>query len=302
MTSLKKLKNVTTKTTNQLLIGGHLSVAGGFPIALQRTVQIGGNTLQIFSSSPRSWAPRIVSETEIKEFVRLKQELGIDPIYFHASYLINLADGGDLGQKSVGSLIFELNLAAKLGIKGSIIHLGSFNRDGTSYATLIANCREVLDQTPGNTLFIIENAGSRKIGLTLEEIGRIIKDLSSDRVRVCLDTCHMHAAGFDVSTHVKFDVFFKEFDQKIGLEKLEVFQVNDSKFALRAYRDRHENIGMGTIPPETFHLLLTDPRTKSKPFILETPGFDHNGPDKENVQRLQVLAKQVNLGTIKLST
>ncbi len=285
------MKNATTKTTDSpRLIGGHLSITGGLTTSIRKTVEIGGNCLQIFSSSPRSWAPRNVDNAEITEFVRSKKELGIDPVYFHASYLINLADKEEIGQRSVNSLIFELNLAAKIEVRGSIVHLGSYSNGHADYETLIKNCKTVLAKTPAETLFIIKNAGSRKIGMTIEEIGRIVRDLQSSRVRICLDTCHLHAAGFDLATERKFDVFFKEFDKKIGLGRLELLQVNDSKFGFGEFRDRHENIGAGTIPPETFHLLLTDERTKSKPFILETPGFDHQGPDLRNIEALLCLA------------
>src|SRR3989338_10555643 len=163
-------------------LGAHQSISGGYSEALKRIKNIGGNCLQIFSSSPRGWNFAKPTEDEIKQFIDLKAKSNIDPIYFHATYLINLADDSRIGHMSKMSLISEMNLAPKLGIKGSIIHLGSFKEkkqlpienyliddrpQDNKYKVLIANIREILDKTPKESLFIIENAGNRKIGQTL---------------------------------------------------------------------------------------------------------------------------------------
>lgn len=295
MTNLQKLRNDTTKITKKsVTIGGHLSISGGHVNALHKTKEIGGNCLQLFSSSPRNWAVTPPTKEQIQEFVDAKHKLEIDPIYFHASYLINLADNGPTGEKSVQTLIDELQLAKKMKVKGTIIHLGSFKLkeerpSDTHYDVLFRNINIVLQNTPEETLFIIENAGNKKICCSLKELGFIVKELNNPRVKVCLDTCHLYAAGYDLSTLEKFAAYFTEFEKKVGLENLEVFQINDSKDPLGSFRDRHENIGEGEIPLETFRLLLTDKRTRNKPFILETPGFDKNGPDKRNIETLKQL-------------
>lgn len=272
------------------LIGAHLSIAGGFTNALNKTTEIGGNCLQIFSSSPRQWQRYPVSEEAITSFKSLRDTENIDPIYFHASYLVNLADENYIGERSRSALITELQLASRMGVKGSIIHLGSFKDNAKNYDILFKNILDILQNTPKHTLFIIENAGNKKIGANLEEIAFIIKNLNNPRVKVCLDTCHLFASGYDVSTKELFEKYFSEFDKSIGIDRLELFQINDSKDTLGSFRDRHENIGEGTIPPETFRLLLTDQRTRNLPFLLETPGFDKNGPDLENVNRLKSFA------------
>lgn len=277
------------------LIGAHLSIAGGFTNALIKTTEIGGNCLQLFSSSPRQWQRYPVSEEAIASFVSLKTTENIAPIYFHASYLVNLADENVIGERSRHALIAELNIAAKMGVKGTIIHLGSFKENVKNYDILFKNISEILKSAPNETLFIIENAGNKKIGATLDEIAFIVKNLASPRVKVCLDTCHLFASGYDLSTEALFEKYLSEFDALIGIDRLELFQVNDSKDALGSFRDRHENLGEGTIPPETFRLLMTDPRTKNLPFILETPGFDKNGPDRENVNRLRSFASTPTL-------
>src|SRR3989344_2809444 len=230
-------------------LGAHQSIAGGYTQALERIKNIGGNCLQIFSSSPRGW-----SFTKLDEVQR--------------------------------SLFLERN--AELKIKGSIIHLGSF-KDMPDMPTLVNNIIEVLKKTTEESLFIIENAGNNKIGKDLKEIAEIINQVNNPRVRVCLDTCHLHAAGYDFTTSEKLDKFIIEFDKLIGLKKLELFHINDSKDPFNSGRDRHENIGRGSIGLKTFKLLLNHPITKHLPFIIETPGFDENGPDKQNLDILKSL-------------
>lgn len=285
-------------------VGGHLSVAGGYHNALTKTKEIGGNCVQIFSSSPRSWQPFVPTDEIITKFVETKKQLEIDPVYFHASYLINLANPDWGGSQSVTTLIQELTLAQKMGVKGTIIHLGSFKNkparnamqsvaggEGSAtqeqYSVLFKNISKVLENTPTDTLFIAENAGNRKIGWSLDELGIIVKTIADPRVKICIDTCHAHAAGYDLSTAEKFEQFWTTFDEKIGMDRLEVFQINDSKDLLGSFRDRHENIGEGTIPQSTFRLLMNHSLTKSKPMLLEVPGEDKKGPDAKNIAVLQ---------------
>ena len=201
--------------------GAHVSIAGGILTSFDRIKNIGGNCMQIFSSSPRDWKNAQISDETASLFLERKSKDDIDPIYFHANYLINLA--GDLsGELSKNSLIHELKLAAKLGIRGSVIHIGSFFEKELpksfsleKYHTLLSNIQDILDQTPKKTLFIIENSGTKKIGRTLDEIAFIIKRLPDSRVRVCLDTCHLHAAGYDLLSVSKVDAFLEMFYKKI---------------------------------------------------------------------------------------
>ena len=271
-----------------------------YNLALERISGIGGRCLQIFSTSPRGWNFAKIDDVEIAAFLTRKKELGIDPIYFHASYLINLADKGRIGSLSKLSLISELNISSKLHIKGTIVHLGSFkdyliddlHKDKpieNRYATLIKQIKEILEKTPNNTLFIVENAGNNKIGKDLDEIATVIKQVDDPRIRVCIDTCHLSSAGYDLSNPGKIDQFLETFDVMIGLERLEVIHINDSRDPFNSGRDRHENIGVGTIGIQTFRLILNHPKLKHLPFIIETPGFDKNGPDKKNLDILKSL-------------
>lgn len=288
-------------------LGAHQSIAGGYNKALQRIKNIGGNCLQIFSSTPRGWNFAKISKEEIKKFIELKNKLKIDPIYFHATYLINLADEGRIGQMSKLSLISEMNLAPKLGIKGSIIHLGSFKnkekvklpfenylkddhpQDNNRYQILITNINDILKKTPKESLFIIENAGNRKIGQSLEEISQIVKDIDSSRVKICLDTCHLFSNGYKFENEFELTNFIKKLDNLKLLNRLECWHLNDSRDPFNSGKDRHANIGQGTISINEFKTLINHQKTKNYPFIIETPGFDNKGPDKKNLDILKSL-------------
>lgn len=271
--------------------GAHQSISGGYSEALKRIKNIGGNCLQIFSSSPRSWQTIKTDNQQINQFLKLKSELKIDPVYFHASYLINLADEGKIGYLSKISLINEMNLATKLNIKGSIIHLGSYKNQASNnkYQILIKNIKEILDKTPKNSLFIIENAGTRKIGQTLEEISQIIKDIDNPRIKLCLDTCHLFSNGYKFENNKELDNFLNDLKKLFLLERLEVWHLNDSRDNFNSGKDRHENIGQGKININEFKTLLNHLKTKNYPFIIETPGFNNQGPDKKNLDILKSL-------------
>jgi len=268
--------------------GAHVSISGGYIGAIEKVHEIGGNALQIFSTSPRGWNFAKVDTDVVEEFKKTKKQLNVDPVYFHASYLINLANTEKGGELSRSSLIHELKLASMMDVRGSIVHLGSF-KNNPDLNVVASAINEILSKTPPNTLFMIENAGNKKIGKDLTEIAALIKLINNKRVRVCLDTCHMYSAGYDISTHKNLEEFLKRFDHAIGLDRLEVIHVNDSRDPYDSGRDRHENIGQGTLTLEPFRLLLNDPKTNHLPFIIETPGFDDNGPDKKNLDILKKL-------------
>lgn len=270
-------------------IGAHLSAAEGFPALFTRAKEIGANAMQLFSTSPRIWKPSELKEEDVRTFRALAEEYDVAPIYFHASYLINLASEEMTGERSKTALINELHKAALLGVRGSIVHTGSFKGGKEDYWVVVGRIQEILDSTPEETLLILENSGNRKIGVKLEELGEIIREVGNPRVRVCLDTCHLHAAGYDIRTKEKLDEFLTYFDATIGADSLEVWHANDSRDPFGSFRDRHDNIGEGMVGREVFQLLLNHPRMKTIPFIAETPGFDGNGPDKKNLDILKSL-------------
>ncbi len=268
-------------------IGAHISIEGGYSRALHKIHAMGGNALQIFSASPKGWNFAKVSDDTIEHFLRDKKKLDVDPVYFHASYLINLGDTSRIGALSTQLLTHELKLASRMGVRGSIIHLGSYKENGKQHDILIGNIRKVLAAIPNEVLFIIENAGNRKIGLKIDEIAEIVKDVDDGRVRVCLDTCHLHAAGYDLRDKNSFERFIADFDRSIGLDKLEVLHINDSRDPFGSLRDRHENLGEGSVGNEVFINITHHPILKKKPLIIETPGFDGLGPDKKNIDFLK---------------
>ena len=269
-------------------LGAHQSIVGGYDKAIHRISKIKGNCLQIFSSSPRTWSFPEIDNKDVDNFIKVKKEKNIDPVYFHATYLINLAGSKKIVNLSIRFLIHELKLAAKLKIKGSVIHLGSYKETNT-IDDLAKNIKYILQNTPTESFFIIENSGTRKIGLRLEEISKIIKKVNNKRVKVCLDSCHLNSAGYDLSSKDKLNLFLNLFNRIIGLNSLELFHINDSKDSLGSLRDRHENILQGKISKNTFRTLLNHKVTKKYPFIIETPGFDNNGPDKKNLDILKSL-------------
>ena len=275
-------------------LGAHQSIAGGYSKAIERIVDIGGNCLQVFSSSPRGWSFAKVDEEEIKKFLALKSKFLIDPIYFHASYLVNLADEGKIGHLSKMSLITEMTIAPKLKIRGSIVHLGSYKNQVSSikYLVLIKNIKEILVKTPKESLFIIENAGNRKIGQTLEEISQIVNEVNNPRVRICLDTCHLFSNGYRFTNSKELDVFLEKLDELDLLDKLELWHVNDSRDEFNSGHDRHANIEQGKIDIKEFKTLLNHQKTKNYPFIIETPGFKDEGPDKKNLDILKSLVNE----------
>lgn len=272
-------------------IGAHLSIAGGHINAIGRTLDFGGNALQIFCASPRGWNFAKIDDTTAEQFKKEAKKQDVSPIYFHASYLINLADGSRIANLSKQLLTHELRIASKMGVRGSIVHLGSYKDNGKNHKQLCDNVAAVLEKIPKDVEFIIENAGNRKIGQRIEEIAEIIKELKDKRLKVCLDTCHLHAAGYDLRTTKSYNDFLTVFDKTIGLERLSLWHINDSKDPFGSLRDRHENIGTGEVGVDVFKNILNHSKTKNIPCILEVPGFDGEGPDKKNIDIVKKLIK-----------
>lgn len=281
-----------------LTIGAHVSIEGGYEKALERASSIGATCAQMFSSSPRIWNVSEVEQSAILSFQAAVTRLHISPLYFHATYLINLASENNIAELSVQALIRELNLASDMNVVGSVVHLGSykdtnnnmlFDEKDALYKKMVENIQRILTETPSNALFIVENAGNRKIGRTIKELGSIVKDVQSPRIRICLDTCHLHAAGYSLETESEYESFLESFDQTIGLHNLALIHLNDSKDPRGSHRDRHENIGQGQIPEDVFVRLLSDKRLHHIPFVLEVPGYNKKGPDKQNIDYVKRL-------------
>ncbi|MCI0838742.1 MAG: deoxyribonuclease IV [Chloroflexi bacterium] len=275
-------------------LGAHVRTAGGVDKAVDRAEEMGAETIQVFSGAPQAWRRKNYSKEEVTAFKARLKETGIGPVFIHGLYLMNFGtDNPELLKKSQEALIAEMNSASLIGARGVIFHLGSHKGAGyeARVGQVVDQCRQVLDATPDDAWLILENAAGQggAIGSKFAELGRIAQESGSDRVKICLDTQHTFAAGYDVKTREGLDATMAEFDKEIGLDRLAAVHANDSKIELGGSRDRHENIGEGFIGRDGFENLLSHAAFADVPFLLEVPGFDDSGPDKANVDILKEL-------------
>ncbi len=282
-------------------IGAHISSAGGIHKVFERAAAIGAEAIQIFPSAPQQWKAPVIGDEQASLF-REGLQATAKPAFFHGVYLVNLGSADEaLLERSVTSLSAYLDWAGKLGVRGTIFHVGSHlgrGWDGDLITQICGLMRRVLDAAPNDSLLVIENnAGQGNcVGATFEEIGAIIRGLDGDRrVAVCLDTCHALAMGYDIATTNGCDAAMDEFEKEIGLDRLVAVHANDSKMPLGGTRDRHENIGDGHIGLEGFAALMRHSAFRDVPFFLEVPGFDGKGPDIENVMRLKAIRAGIGI-------
>ena len=282
-------------------LGAHMSISGGFPNAIARGLATGCEAIQIFTKSSNQWRARVIPETEVVEFRHLIEQSTISPILSHASYLINIASPDDtLFKKSVAALADELQRADLLGVKGLILHPGAFTssteRDGI--LRIIDGINEVLAQRshPTTELLLEHTAGQGTVlGYRFEQLRAIIDGLENTAsVGICLDTCHLVAAGYDIISESGYQQVFDQFDKIIGSNYLKAFHLNDSKKPLGSRLDRHESIGKGHIGTEPFRRLIQDNRFSKLPMILETPKTEKKSPklieaDPMDLQNLNLL-------------
>lgn len=278
-----------------MIIGAHVSAAGGVMNALPRAKELGITAIQIFASAPGNWNPPKTTLEEGKSFGDAARAEGISHIFFHSIYLINLAsDNPELIEKSKQSLITGLNLNAAMGGNGVIFHVGSTKGrefDDVKSSVITAMNEIIANSDPRATLVIETNAGQGNcVGDTFEEVAALIEGIEDkSRIGVCLDTAHTYASGYDLVGRGAKDII-NEFDRVIGLKYLKAIHTNDSKTPFNSRVDRHENIGFGHIGDAPFRQLLTLPELREVPFILEVPGIEGGGPDKPNVEKLKQLA------------
>ena len=272
-------------------IGAHVSAAGGADKAIDNALEIGAESIQIFASSPRTWSFRAQKPGAVAAFREKARQTGVGPAFLHGSYLVNLGGNPELAEKSVASLTSHMNAATGLGARGVIFHAGSHKGRGfDSILDQAARClSRVLDDTADETWLIIENSAGagNHIGTTFGEIGRMIRAVGSDRVKVCLDTQHAFAAGYRITEGDGLSEALDEFEGEIGLGRLVAVHANDSKTELGSGVDRHENIGHGHIGEQGFANIMSQPAFANVPFLLEVPGIEGGGPDRINVDALK---------------
>ena len=279
-------------------IGAHVSTAGGISKAVGRGVEIGCEALQIFGSSPQGWAFKPVPGDEVEAFRQEMAEAGMGPVFLHAIYLINLGTPKeDVLAKGVQSLINYMGLASTIGAAGVIVHPGSHGGAGYEaiFPQVVSSIRQVLDHSPEGPVLALENMAGmgQHIGAKFEDLGRILHEIDSPRLKVCLDTQHCFAAGYDMATREGIDAMIAEFDREVGASNLLAVHANDSKRPLGSGVDRHDNIGEGFIGEEGFAAIMGNPTFQDAPFLLEVPGFEGKGPDSQNIDILKKIRREV---------
>ncbi len=261
-----------------VLLGAHLSIAGGLPCAIDRAVAHGCTALQIFSKSSNQWRARKLDAEEVAEFREKAARAGLAAIVAHTSYLINLASGSrTVRARSRAALLEELDRAERLGLRGVVLHPGCATRGGEAEGIrrIAEGIEAVLARRPDARAHIVleQTAGQgTSIGHRFEHLAAIIGRLhGSPRVGVCLDTCHLYAAGYDIRSADGYEASIAGFAATVGLDRLELIHLNDSRRPLGSRVDRHEHIGRGALGLEAFRRLLNDPRLAGRPMVIETP-------------------------------
>lgn len=285
------------KKQQRLCLGAHLSITNGFDQAIQEAVKLGCTALQIFTKSNRQWYAKELDTLAIEAFQTAQANNNITPVVAHASYLINIGSADAIiRSKSVEALLIELERCSALSIPYLVIHPGSHvNTDETACLDTIAqSINELFKQYTGDTMMLLETASGQgsTVCYRLEQLNYIVKRvIESKRIGICVDTCHIFAAGYDISTQQGYANFWTTYDQVLGLESLRVIHVNDSKKPCGSFIDRHEHIGQGFIGIETFKRLMNDERFFDSAKILETP-IDEKGNFATNLAILKGLLSE----------
>ena len=294
---LKWPRAVRPQTKVSRRIGIHTSIAAGVEYAAERAYRLGCNTFQIFSSSPRQWRPYQLGRVQCETMNRLRQQYDLKPLVIHANYLINLAGTNDLFlKKSVEAFRGELERALALCADYLVLHPGSFR--GTSReqglqrtASSIKEASRGLDLAKGGLTILIENTAGAEysLGGTFEQVAELIELLRGTvPVAACIDTCHVHVAGYDIVSAEGRRLTLQHLDGTVGLKNVRVWHCNDAKAERGSRLDRHEHIGRGKLGLPVFRALLNDRRLKQAAFVAETP-IDDPGDDLRNVEALQRL-------------
>ncbi len=275
-----------------MLLGVHCSVSGGLERAFDEAKELDIDTFQIFTRNQRQWSAKTISEEEKQAYLIAKKNSKVKIEFSHTSYLINLANGeAGLRKKSMAALQAEVERCTALNLAYCVLHPGAAGEQTKEkgIANIAAGLKQVLGATNNSKVMILlENTAGQgsSIGSTFEELAAINKLTNSKRIGFCLDTCHVFAAGYDISTKAGFEDTMNKFDKILGLNNLKVIHTNDSKGDLGSHLDRHENIGKGKLGLEPFKQIMK--RFSHIPKVLETP--KENNMDKINLKLLRSLA------------
>ena len=270
-----------------MLIGAHVSNAGGLDRAVERGIEQGCDAIQIFNQSPRMWRPTAYTDDDYAEFREALDDSPIRAVLIHAVYLLNCAtEDRDMRDKTLASLIQSLQVGAGIGAVGVVLHPGSAKQGDVKKAIKRAGkvIKEALAETDRCTLLLEDTAGAGgTLGRSFEELAELL-DASGGgkRLGVCLDSCHLFASGYDVRTAQSLGEVLDEFDRTVGLDRLGALHVNDSAVKLGSNRDRHAIMGEGELGDKGCAVVLSEPRFDKLPGVLET-GRDHGSPAAEDV-------------------
>ena len=260
------------------LIGAHMSIAGGYHKAALAATDLGMTTVQIFTKNNAQWKAKPISEAEAEQFRSAIDAGNLQRPCSHASYLINLGSPNpELHEKSVDALGIELERAEQLGLVGVVLHPGTATgcEEQEGIELVIRALNEVIDRTTTSEIEIwLESTAGQgaSLGHRFAHLGAILNEMKEpNRFGICLDTCHLFAAGYALGTPEEYERTIREFDELVGLSRLRAWHVNDSKKAFGSRVDRHDHIGEGLMGIEPFRLLMNDDRMASLPMYLETP-------------------------------
>jgi deoxyribonuclease-4 len=271
-----------------MLIGAHVSPAGGLPNAVSRGVERGARSIQIFNQSPRMWRPTGYGEEDFAAFREAIAPTGIDAVLIHAVYLLNCAsDDPEIRQKTLASLTQSLRVGAAIGATGVVLHPGSAKAGHVGEAIDRAGkliC-EALAETEGCELHLENTAGAGgTLGRSFEELAALIEASGGDRrIGLCLDSCHLLASGYEIRTAEALAGVVEQCDATVGPERLRSLHINDSAQPLGSNRDRHANLGEGELADKGCAVFLSEPRFEDLACVLETPGVDRSGAGAEDV-------------------
>ena len=276
--------------------GPHVSAAGGLEVALRSAIELGVNTIQIHPSPPQRWNTKPFAAGVEHQFNALQPQSGVEKIFFHGIYLINLAtpDSSKLHMAKL-SLTHDLELSARIGGAGVIFHVGSLKDEpdeALGFSRCAAAIEEILDKSPQKSRLLLEvAAGAGKIiGDQIEELARIFEQVKdTSRLGFALDTQHMWASGYNWQTSL--DQIIDQVDKVFGLSKVWAIHLNDSKTACGSKTDRHENIGDGLIGQETMRAIFNHSKLRSIPFVLETPALKELSGAASEVQKLRAFCE-----------
>ncbi|MBX7246844.1 MAG: deoxyribonuclease IV [Candidatus Sumerlaeaceae bacterium] len=284
--------------SDEILLGSHMSTAGGVPKAVDRGESIGCTAMQIFVKGNTRWAFPPLKPEDAKLFRERMKNSPIKSCIAHTIYLVNLGSANpELRQKSIDDMVDELTRCDALGVTGLVMHPGAHGGDGpdAGIARIASALDEIFAATPkGECQILLETTAGQgtAIGAQFEEIAAIIKQTKArKRLGVCLDTCHVFSAGYELRTKDGYEKTWSDFDRIIGLDQLKAIHVNDSKKPFASRKDRHEHIGKGEIGLEAFRMLMNDRNLRGIPMVLETDKGDDMAEDVENMAVLRSLIK-----------